>query len=1133
MAQLRLTLLGAPAVVVDEQPVYVESRKALALLFYLAVTQERHSRDTLATLLWPEQDQTRARASVRQALWLLRQAGLESWLTSDQDALALQPGYWCDLHQFRAHLAAERLHEALALYQGDLLAGFSLRDCPEFDQWHFLQADILRQQVASALERQVHAFTAQGDYTRALDAARGWLALDLLHEPAHRHVMQLYAYGGQHAAALRQFDECVRLLREELDVTPDIETVELYQAIKARQLTPPAIQSNAAPPAGLQATAAPAPASSLAALPTQPTAFFGRAQEVAEVERLLAQTDVRLITISGPGGIGKTRLALEVARRSQSQFAAGVVFVPLQSTPSAEFLATAIAEALHLPMHSHGGPREQLLHALAGKALLLVLDNFEHLLAAAPLLGEMLAASPLLKLLVTSRETLNLQEEWLFALEGLTVPDAAHAAAIVDSEAGQFFIERARRVRRDFALADEAPHVARICQLVAGMPLALELAAVWTKTLTCAAIAARITHELAFLETNLRNIDARHRSMRATLDHSWVLLNAFEQTIFMRLSVFRGGFVAEAAKAVAGATLPVLAALVDKSLLWRRGDGRYEMHELLRQYGNHHLDENAQEVAATPARHCEYYVRFLGTRMAAIQGAHQLATFTEITAELENIRVAWQHPGIFADFETLLPAMLTLNSYYFYRGPYQESWAAMQRVLTELQARQREDASPELAYVIASALNGLGWAGIRLGRFEEAAAVLEESRLLYARLERPLPHLLGSDPLAALANLALIHGNYGEATRLAISALHRSQVEECSPNEALALYCLANATKAEGNFDAASDFARRAVGVAQANQDRWFLAYCMIELGDIATALGAYAEAEQHFQTAYTLRKEFDDPQGMALALGSLGHLANSQASHAEAKALYARGVAIYREIGDRGGLATVLAGSGAAACALGDLTAAKPQLTEALQIANTMGYIRLILTILTDIGVLLLQIGQGEAAHELLGFVADHAAGDQATRTRARLLLGAQPASTPRPTAGSASIVADARTATSPANVQAVAARVLLHMSALPTVLEATEPDTSEPDTSEPDPVLAAAARMSVANEALVEPLNAREVEILALVADGLSNQEIADRLFLSIGTVKWYTGQIYGKLDVKTRTQAVARARTLHVLT
>ncbi len=481
MSELKLTLLGSPQAMLGEKSMVVESRKALALLFYLAVTQQRHSRDRLATLFWPEQDQARARASLRQVVWLLRNAGLEPWLVIDQDALELQAGYWCDVHEFRAELAAGNLAAALALYQDDLLTGFSLRDCPEFDQWQFLQADELRRKLANALEESVLRCLEQGDYARGLDYARRWLALDPLHEPVHRHLMLLYAYAGQQAAALRQYEECVRLLDEELGVAPEAATTSLYQAIKARQIAPspaaPANQSPATPPLSPQTDPVARPSATSIVfnnLPTQLTPFLGRETELDELEKILADADCRLVTVLGPGGIGKTRLAVQVARRfvdtaafphaDPQIFPDGVLFVGLSAVDSPSGIIVAIAEASGFIFYHDLDPRQQLIEYLRDKKLLLLLDNFEHLLAGADFVGHLLTHVPTITLLVTSREALNLHGEWQWPVNGLPSPEEdTEEAQIWDYSAVRMFVQsRAPRPARFFTLGQlqrSRPHL--------------------------------------------------------------------------------------------------------------------------------------------------------------------------------------------------------------------------------------------------------------------------------------------------------------------------------------------------------------------------------------------------------------------------------------------------------------------------------------------------------------------------------------------------------------------------------------------------------------------------------------------------------------------------------------------------
>jgi len=309
-----------------------------------------------------------------------------------------------------------------------------------------------------------------------------------------------------------------------------------------------------------------------------------------------------------------------------------------------------MADALHLPLSGQEAPDAQLLGYLQNKQMLLLLDDFEPLLKPAPeaviepadLLASILLSAPDVTLIVTSREVLNLQEEWLYSIEGLPYPVDDAAENLEDYGAVKLFAERARRVRRHFSLGEECSEVVRICQLVEGMPLGLELAASWTKTMPCRIIANEIQRNIDFLETGLRNVPSRQRSIRVIFDQSWKLLTHQERDVFKRLSVFRGGFKREAAERVAGASLVVLSALVDKSLLRWGTEGRYQIHELLRQYAAEQLVQSPEDVAHIYDAYAAYYTNFLAGWKLDITGGQQKKAAREIAADLENIRAAWQ-----------------------------------------------------------------------------------------------------------------------------------------------------------------------------------------------------------------------------------------------------------------------------------------------------------------------------------------------------------------------------------------------------------------------------------------------------------------------------------------------------------
>ena len=406
------------------------------------------------------------------------------------------------------------------------------------------------------------------------------------------------------------------------------------------------------------------------------TSFIGRAKEYADIRQLLAQPECRLLSLVGPGGIGKTRLALHLGALIGDTFARGAFVVYLQPLRSAEFFVSAVADALGVSLTGQEPPLVQLVRYLSDKEALIIMDNFEHLLAAAGQLATLLSSTPHVKYLITSREALNLQEEWLYPVAGLTFPtDLASDLAGQDDDAVQLFNERARRVYSEFAPDREVEDVIRICQLVEGMPLALELAAAWRKTLNCQEIADEIQGGLEFLTTRHRNVLERHQSMQTVFDQTWRRLNEREQDVFKRLSVFRGGFQRDAVVEVTGASLPTLSTLVDKSLLRLDNNGRYQIHELLRQYAAEQLGGSVEDVQQTQAAHANFYIQFLHQRSGDICGGRQREALLEIRADLDNIRVAWLWAVAQGDADALQKGSESLGLYYQFLGGYLEGMA--------------------------------------------------------------------------------------------------------------------------------------------------------------------------------------------------------------------------------------------------------------------------------------------------------------------------------------------------------------------------------------------------------------------------------------------------------------------------
>src|SRR5258707_801456 len=417
-----------------------------------------------------------------------------------------------------------------------------------------------------------------------------------------------------------------------------------------------------------------------------PTPFIGRSQETDEIGALLDDPSCRLLTLVGPGGIGKTRLAVEVANHKRATFPDGIFFVPLAPLNRASDMLAAIAEAMPFRFQQDNrSPREQFfayLHEKHAQRVLLVVDNFEHLLDGAEIVSEILAVTTDLKVLVTSREALNLQEEWIRQVAGLAYPNREDGKPVEDYSAVQLFLERARRIRGDFDLTEDSQSVVKICQLVEGMPLAIELAAGWLQTLRPDVIAHEIQHNLDILATRARNLPERHRNIRSVFSHSWQLMSEDERDVFQKLSVFRSGFTREAAEVVSGASLQILAGLIDKSLVHLNAVGRYDIHELLRQYGKEQLD-SAGLTETVQRAYIDYYLGMLYRLKRALKARQQIAALDTIEADFENVRNAWQLAIRQRHVGALQQAVESLHLFADMRGRYHEIVALLRAALEQ------------------------------------------------------------------------------------------------------------------------------------------------------------------------------------------------------------------------------------------------------------------------------------------------------------------------------------------------------------------------------------------------------------------------------------------------------------------
>ncbi len=528
-------------------------------------------------------------------------------------------------------------------------------------------------------------------------------------------------------------------------------------------------------------------------LPFQPTSFVGREKELAEIAALLADPTCRLLTLVGAGGIGKTRLALQAAEDQQPDFADGIAFVPLAPVGSTDLLPSAIAGALEVSFFGSEEPHIQLVRYLREKHMLLVMDNFEHLLEGTGLLTDLLQAAPNLKILATSRERLNLQEEWVSLLDGLSFPAESFAGSLEDYSAVQLFAQRARQVNTHFSLVENTQAVLSICRQVEGMPLGLELAASWLRAMSCQQIDAQIASDLDFLTTPLRNIPERHRSLRAVFDQSWRMLSENEQAVLMKLSVFRGGFDLQGAEKVAGASLHLMAKLVDKSFIRFNNVRRYDLHELLRQYASEKLVE-VGESAAIAQGHLDYFIMLADQAEEHLFGKEQILWFDRLEIEFDNLRtaLAWSVKS-----EAGLQLAASLGWFFTERSYWSEGLDWLERALmanpnvpsslrakafhlagalaAHLKDKSRLHLYCEQAITIARHLHdyrNLAWSLCQLGLFSnvdlsQSTARLEESLALFRQIEDPMGL---AHTLIRLSWIALMQNEISNAHAVAAEA---------------------------------------------------------------------------------------------------------------------------------------------------------------------------------------------------------------------------------------------------------------------------------------------------------------------------------------------------------------------------
>lgn len=950
------------------------------MLAYLALQERPISRESLAALFWPENDQSNALAGLRRELARLKADVGQDLIYSDRHAIGIAESadLWVDVRAFSAEIDTQepdRLAGALEYYTNEFMAGLTLPDCPGYDEWQFFLSEKLRESFADGLQRRLEAQANQSNFLGAIESARRWLSLDSLHEPAHRALMRLYALSAQYSAAIRQYHVCAKILETELGVEPDQETISLFEAIQDKAIGPK-------PSAEIDLTFEPGQAAKPPQrrhnIPQMQDAFIGRREEITTIHTYLTAADTRLVTLRGIGGIGKTRLAIQSIYEliETDFFPDGLFMVHLAGIERIDYIVPAIAEALRFPISESNDPLDQLINYLNSKKILLFLDNFEHLQRGAIQLSSLLQYCPHLKLLITSRQQLNLAGEYVLLIEGLGLSEKYQR----QSSAVKLFEERACQLDPNLDVVAERPYIREICRLVGGMPLAIEMCAAWIQTINCQEILAEIEQGLDLLEGRQADMPERHQSIRVVFHSYFGLLRPEERETILMLANFRGSFNYAAAKHVAGASLMQLRSLVEKSLLSSYGtqaQTRYQIHPLLRQFSIEQI--KAEKLAEMRRRHAQYFSELLFELDKKRCGAEIEQIVPTVFIEVDNLRSVWGWFGrlIAANEEIelvcrLLEQFLPAWSYAFWRETrFSEGKQLLNMVWQLMEKANWETAeSPDKRWAFALMTDCLAQFCLELSQFKETVSLSKRAlaimRPLYKSNFRTDKRFL-ADTLRTWARADIRLGDYPDAREKLLESINTAPSGE---TKAWSIYTLAILYSNTGRYDKALAAYQDAMALFEACHDQGSILTTTSSIGSVYGRQRNFEKAIEYFEKVVALSRQMNQRVTMMIAMSNLAFCLRRVGRINRVGRYFEEALEVAKELGAQRWQAVISQDFGKFLLEQGDVILAKQHLQLGLSLSLSINSEPDALAGLLSMAEYQAQIGRFEEALTAAGFV-------------------------------------------------------------------------------------------------------------------------------------------------------------------